>query len=102
MAMQERIEEKIRQGLATTFLEVINESHGHNVAPGSQTHFKVVVVCPEFQGVNAVSRHRKIYALLALELEQGVHALALHTYTPEEWQSAVAPNSPNCLGGAKR
>ncbi|MEY2908756.1 MAG: hypothetical protein RLZZ602_1279, partial [Pseudomonadota bacterium] len=31
-------------------------------------------------------------------------ALALHLYTQEEWASAgaVAPDSPDCLGGSKR
>jgi len=30
------------------------------------------------------------------------HALALHTYTPEEWAAqGSAPESPTCLGGSK-
>jgi BolA protein len=38
---------------------------------------------------------------LAEELAGDVHALALHTYTPEEWQARFgdAPMSPPCLGG---
>jgi len=45
-------------------------------------------------------RHRRVNALLAQALQNGVHALALHTYTPEEWQAraALAPESPNCAG----
>jgi BolA protein len=30
------------------------------------------------------------------------HALALHTYTPQEWaETGAAPASPTCAGGSK-
>ena len=33
---------------------------------------------------------------------QEIHALALHTYTPDEWaQAGGAPDSPTCRGGSK-
>jgi BolA protein len=33
-------------------------------------------------------------------LAGSVHALALHTYTPEEWsETEAAPDSPDCRGG---
>lgn len=102
MSVSAQIEEKIVAQFSPTFLEVANESHGHNVAPGSETHFKLVVVAPAFQGQNAVQRHRSVYGLLGEELQNGVHALALHLYTPEEWrQIEAAPESPNCLGGGR-
>ena len=31
-------------------MEVMNESYMHNVPKGSETHFKVVVVSPKFEG----------------------------------------------------
>jgi BolA protein len=45
-----------------------------------------------------------IYSILADELAGGVHALALHTYTPDEWleKRNETPDSPNCLGGENR
>ena len=31
-----------------------------------------------------------------------VHALAIHAYSPDEWQSQqIAPQSPNCAGQNK-
>ena len=102
MSMQSQIMGKISEALSPEHLEVINESHGHSVAPGSETHFKVVVVSGEFTGVGAVARHRRLYQILSEELRNGVHALALHTYTPAEWQlTGQAPLSPPCLGGSK-
>ncbi|MDY6828220.1 MAG: BolA family transcriptional regulator, partial [Pseudomonadota bacterium] len=45
---------------------------------------------------------QSVYAALAGPLSSGVHALALHTYSPEEWaaRSGAAPSSPPCLGGS--
>ena len=80
-------------------LEVLDESHMHS--RGLETHYKAVIVSPQFFGLNAVKRHQKVYASLG-ELMGQVHALALHTYTPEEWaELGAAPDSPTCRGGSK-
>ena len=80
-------------------LEVLDESHMHS--RGLETHYKAVIVSPAFAGLNAVKRHQKVYATVG-ELMGQLHALALHTYTPEEWAlQGVAPASPTCLGGSK-
>ena len=101
MSIQRRIEEKLGEGLAPLHLEVINESAQHNVPPGSESHFKVVVVSRAFEGKRLVAQHRMVYGLLGEELQCQVHALALHTYTEASWRerNAGAPASPPCLGG---
>ena len=103
MTVQQQIETKLREALAPAQLDVANESHMHSVPAGSESHFRVVVVAAAFDGLRAVARHQRIYQLLSAELAGGVHALALHTYTPAEWQQRAgdAPASPNCLGGSK-
>ncbi|HRH77083.1 MAG TPA: BolA family protein, partial [Cellvibrionaceae bacterium] len=53
-----------------------------------------------FSGLNPVARHRAVYAVLKEELANGVHALALHTFAPGEWQGE-SPASPRCMGGEK-
>ena len=100
MSVAEIIETKLNAGLCPSHLEIANESHMHNVPPGSESHFKVTMVSDKFDGLRAVKRHQEVYGLLADELKSGVHALALHLYTPEEWQGQ-SPNSPQCLGGSK-
>lgn len=104
MTVQNTIEEKIRTSLAPTHLEVLNESHRHNVPEGSESHFKLTIVSEQFNSKMLVARHRMINQLLADELAGSVHALAMHTYTPEEWteKNAQSPASPPCLGGAKK
>lgn len=102
MTTEDLIRQRLMQAFTPTFLDVINESHGHRVAPGSETHFKVVIVSEQFSGIRSVQRHRQVYAALTEALEGGVHALAIHTYTPSEWEeSGGAPKSPACLGGGK-
>ena len=85
------------------YIDVTNESHMHSVPAGSESHFKVVLVSDSFAGKRLVQRHQLIYGLLAEQLAGPVHALALHTYTSEEWveKNGNAPTSPNCLGGSK-
>ena len=103
MTVQAIIEKKLADDFNPLHLEVINESSNHNVPEGSESHFKVVVVSPDFEGKNLLARHRLINATLADELNGVIHALAIHCYTENEWQkeSNAAPMSPPCLGGGK-
>ena len=103
MNIQTDIETKLAEALTPDHLEVINESNQHNVPPNSETHFKVVIVAAEFDGQRKVARHQQVYSALGAQLEGPVHALALHTYTPDEWQQRQqdAPASPECRGGSK-
>ena len=102
MTVQDSIETKLAS-LDPLHLEVVNESGNHNVAPGSESHFKVTIVCPQFEGMRLLDRHRMINDLLAAELSGPVHALAIHAYTEANWESRFgqAPMSPPCLGGSK-
>ncbi|APC18219.1 BolA family transcriptional regulator [Pseudomonas frederiksbergensis] len=98
MTMQQRIESAL-SALQPAHLDVLDESHMHS--RGLQTHFKAVVVSEQFTGLNSVKRHQKVYATLG-DLMGEFHALALHTYTPEEWaKTGAAPASPTCAGGSK-
>ncbi|PLY15397.1 MAG: BolA family transcriptional regulator [Sedimenticola sp.] len=101
--IREQIEQLLRETLTPMHLEVINESHMHNVPEGSESHFKVVIVSNNFEGKGLVARHREVNKLLADHFQQGLHALALHTMTPEEWfaKGGTAPESPQCMGGGK-
>ena len=98
MSMRERIQSSLGL-LQPEHLEVQDESHMHS--RGQETHYKAVVVSEHFAGLNSVKRHQKVYGTLG-ELMGQFHALALHTYTPEEWAArGQAPDSPTCRGGGK-
>ena len=80
----------------------MDESDQHNVPPGSESHFRVLIVCAEFAGQRPLARQRRINALLVDEFAGGLHALALQALAPEEWRAgATARSSPPCLGGSK-
>jgi BolA protein len=87
MTMQQRIESTLGL-LQPEHLQVLDESHMHS--RGLQTHFKAVVVSAQFEGLNRVKRHQKVYATLG-ELMGEFHALALHTYTPKNGQKSAPP-----------
>ena len=96
--MQAQIETKLTAALPLQHLEVVNESNNHNVPPGAESHFKVVLVSTAFEGVPRVQRHRAVNQALKDELAQSIHALAIHTYTEAEWRArhGQAPLSPPC------
>ena len=102
MSMQSTIEQKLAGEFDAEYLQVENESHRHNVAPGSESHFKVTIVSDSFRDQMLIKRHRMVNKTLEQELQQ-IHALALHTLTPEEWveRQGVVADSPNCRGGGK-
>jgi BolA protein len=102
MSMQGQIEAKLRQAFSPQVLDVINESHLHNVPAGSESHFKVVIVSEQFEDQRLVARHRLVNQALAHELHQ-IHALALHTLTPDEYfkRAGAIADSPLCMGGSK-
>ena len=101
MSMQNTIEEKLSTALKPEVLEVINESHMHS-GPATESHFKVVAVSKAFDGKMLIARHRMINEALADELQQ-IHALALHTMTPDEYfdKAGKVADSPQCEGGGK-
>ena len=100
---RENIESRLLETLKPLHLEVTDESHMHSVPEGAESHFKVTVVSENFDGKMLVARHREINRLLADEFDKGLHALALHTLTPDEWfaKGGTIPESPPCLGGSK-
>lgn len=103
MSVEKAIIAKLNERFAPSALHIENESYRHHSGKGAESHFKVVLVSEQFVGMRAVARHRAVYKCLAQELENGVHALALHLYTESEWQAenGVIPASTNCVGHSK-
>ncbi|MBO88277.1 MAG: BolA family transcriptional regulator [Rickettsiales bacterium] len=102
MSVHQTIEQKINEALSPNHLQVINESYMHNVPPGSESHFKLVVVTDSFLGVPRVRRHQTVNSILKDELAGPLHALSMETLTTEEWaeKGGIVRESPDCLGGS--
>jgi len=103
MTRSERIRESLAAALGPVHLEVVDESHMHNVPAGAESHFKVIAVSDRFAERRLVERHRLVNQVLKGEFARGLHALALHTLTPEEWfdKGGAVTLSPLCMGGSK-
>lgn len=88
MTMETRIRAKLAAGLDPIELAVTDESHLHaghaGARAGGQTHYRIKVASARFDGKGRIARHRMVYALLAEEIADGVHALALQTLAPGE------------------
>ena len=52
-------------------------------------HFQCVVVSPQFEGKSMVQQHQMVYQAIGDHMREAVHALALRTYTPEQWTTAM-------------
>ena len=82
---------------------MINESYKHSVPTGSESHFKVVIVSDQFEGLPLIQRHRLVNSVLEDELKNDIHALSIQAKTPVQWEkNATVHQTPNCLGGSKR
>ncbi|MDY0137240.1 MAG: BolA family protein [Thiomicrospira sp.] len=99
MSMQVEIETLMQTAFAPVVMRVENESHRH-AGPDTESHFKLTLVAQAFEGVSRVKRHQAVYRVMGGRMTL-IHALALHLYTPSEWQALgeVAPVSPRCSGG---
>lgn len=102
MRMKGTIESKVVAALQPEHLEIHDESHMHAVPPGAESHFRLLIVADAFEGKSPVQRHQAVYAALADEMRDHIHALGLQTMTPAEWTAGQQRNeSPECLGGSK-
>ena len=83
------IEKTLREALAPTHVLVEDESArhaGHAGAAAGGGHFRVLIVSDKFRGQSPVARQRAVYAALGEAMKSTIHALALRTLTPEEWE----------------
>ena len=102
MSVASQIHDTLVAALSPLRLDVVDESHRHNVPSGSESHFKLTIVSEAFADQSMVARHRSVNKLLAHQLTGPVHALGLHTHTPAEWaaRGQSVPASPPCRGGS--
>jgi stress-induced morphogen len=73
------LERLIRESLPDATVEVSDYTGGGD-------HFEATVVSPGFEGKSRVEQHQLVYAALGELMAGAVHALALKTYTPEQWR----------------
>ena len=79
---------KLEAAFSPADLAIEDESARHaghmGARPEGETHFRVRIVSGAFAGLSRVERQRKVYACVADELKDRVHALSLTALTPDE------------------
>jgi len=84
----DRLERKLRDAFQPESLRIIdqtNEHHGHAAwRESGETHFRVEITAASFAGKSRVERQRQIYAVLADDMNNPVHALSLVAKAPGE------------------
>ena len=81
MAVSDEIRERLAEAFAPSALEVVDESEAHRghsgYREGGESHFRVTIRAPSFEGQSRLARHRALHAALGPELVARIHALAL-------------------------
>jgi len=86
-ARRARIEAKLRERLAATHVELLDESHlhaGHAGAASGAGHFRATIVSQQFAGLSRLEAQRLVYRALSDEMGDQIHALTMRTLTPDE------------------
>jgi BolA protein len=86
-ALSTWIEARLKAELAPVTLEVEDDSarHAGHAGAASGSHFNLLIVTGAFTGKSRVARHRLVYDALAEAMRNGIHALAIAAFTPEEY-----------------
>ena len=80
----EAMEARLREVLAPTQRQVLDESWQHEGHPGANgtgfgTHFRVRIASPRIAGQRKVAQHRLVYDALQIFIDHGAHAIAIET-----------------------
>ena len=80
------IELALNAALHPLSLQVQDDSHLHAGHAGASEgrHFSVQVVSSQFNGLSRLARHRLVYDGLRLQIQHGIHALAIDARAPAE------------------
>lgn len=82
MSKKNRIETALRDRFEVIELTVIDESEMHRghagYQEGGESHYRVTLRSPDFQGMSRIARHRAVHDALGKDLVAEIHALALH------------------------
>ena len=94
--IESQIIDIINDKLSPSVLNLINESFMHNVPPGSESHFKLIVVSDVFKDLTKVKRHQLIYSTLNKIMDE-IHALSIYAFDENEYNAnPIVVDSPNC------
>ena len=81
MRVAEEMQARLEEALSPSKLEIIDESERHRghagYQEGGQSHFRVKIAAPAFDGMSRIARHRAVHDALGPDLVGRIHALAI-------------------------
>lgn len=79
MVSPDQVELMIKTGLSDAQVQVQDLTGGGD-------HYQVIVVSSAFEGKGLVQQHQLVYGAVKQAMSsEAIHALALKTYTPQQW-----------------
>lgn len=81
MFQASEIKRLIETSIPGAIADVLDEAHDGE-------HFEARVVSATFAGMSLVKQHQAVYAALGSRMGGDIHALALKTFTPDQWAKA--------------
>lgn len=80
MIQVEEIEKRIAQAMPEA--EVVVQD-----LTGTSDHFQALVISDAFDGKTMIQQHQMVYQALGDLMKEAIHALAIKTFTPEQWKN---------------
>lgn len=81
MISLEQVEAMIKAGIPDAQVQVQDLTGGGD-------HLQAVVVSSQFEGKSLIKQHQLVYGTLEQAMaSEAIHALALKTYTPQDWKA---------------
>lgn len=81
MAIADEMRKRLEAAFAPTVLTITDESERHRghagYQEGGESHFRIEIAAPAFEGMSRIDRHRAIHAALGADIVGRIHALAL-------------------------
>lgn len=86
-ARVERIYARLNETLQPQSIQLQDDSAahaGHAGAASGAGHYRVKLVCQQFEGLNRISRHRLVYDAVGDMMHTEIHALVITALAPSE------------------
>lgn len=84
MITPEEIKQTLSKALPVSLIETQDLTGGGD-------HWQVIIVSPAFEGKGLIEQHRMVNDALKEPIsDQRIHALALKTYSPAQWEKLGA------------
>ena len=87
----EKIESILRERFDPLHFEMRDDSAKHVGHPGATSgggHYQLLIVASAFEGLSRLDQHRRVNDALRELFGREIHALALKTLAPSEWNEA--------------